>query len=220
MIRALFKRILKLVHKPIYTCFNTQRQSIDKKDRQCQIQIYQIYKVQKKRKWKANFPVCVNISPRYFPASRTPSSKNSHGENSFPSFHSLSSLHFPPPPHMPSACGLILAVPRGSKVTVAMWPVIGSMWKLPILSSWLLFWGTDWEVDRSWFSSSFPICAVISSSSHSAGSASSTAENKGSETCSAWESWKFCRVRDWTVWEWDAKTTKLVCWKWVLHKKK
>lgn len=137
----------------------------------------------------------------------------------FPSFHSLSSLHFFPP-HMPSACGLILAEPRGSKVTVAMWPVIGSMWKWPIPSSWLLFWGTDWEADRSWFSSSFPICAVISSSSHSAGSASSTAENRGSETYSAEESWKFCRVRDWTVWEWDAETTKLECWKWVLHKKR
>lgn len=39
-----------------------------KNDRQCKIQIYMTYKVQKERKLKPNFPVYVNISPRYFPA--------------------------------------------------------------------------------------------------------------------------------------------------------
>lgn len=110
---------------------------------------------------------------------------------------------------MPSAWGLILTDPRGSKVTAVTWPVIGSIWKWPIVSSWLLFRGTDWGLVWSWFSSSFPTCAVRSSSPHSAGSASSAVRNSGSEKGSEGEASKLCRVRDWTVEEWDEDTTKL-----------
>ena len=153
--------------------------------------------IKKKQEWfKHNFHVCVNSNPRYLPALPFEGClKELVWEES-----SLPSLLF----YMSSACGRSRADRWGSKVRVAMWPVIGSIWKWSVLSSWVPFWDAGSRPDLSWFTPSFPIRADISSNSWSHGkcrSGGSASSSAGSVTYSTREAWRFCRDRDWTVWK-------------------
>lgn len=112
---------------------------------------------------------------------------------------------FFPSRYMSSACGRSLAGRCGSKVTIAMRPVMGSPWKCLSSSSWLLLRDMGFKLDSSWSTPNLLISEVISSTPRSPGkcrcrdSGSSSAENGGSVTCNTREAWRLCRERDWTV---------------------
>lgn len=110
--------------------------------------------------------------------------------------------------HMSSACGRSVALRCGFKVTVDMWPVMGSPWKWAC-SSRLLLGDMGSRLDSPWLPSpvpSLPSREVISFTPWSPGKwwcgdlGSSSAVWYGwSMTRSTLEDWRLCRDRDCTA---------------------